>query len=213
MDKRFKNVKVIAWDVDTTLYKNIPELSLAFKNGCIKIVAQKKKISFGEASRLFESERSKFDATTMALLSLGVGDYHTILEVQKKINKQSYIKPDPRLLPMFKKLGHFRHFVITNSVLEDDQQTLTNLGLSTSIFERIITPEDTGKSKPDPAPFQFLLKLTGLPASQHVYIGDRDKVDIEPAKKLGIKTILVWGTSKIADVSLPTVYEVVKVLG
>ncbi|MBI4999574.1 HAD family hydrolase, partial [Candidatus Gottesmanbacteria bacterium] len=201
VDSRFANIKVIAWDVDTTLYQNIPELSQALKNGFIEVVAEKKNLPLDQAATLFEKERSKYNASTMALLSLGVGDYHTILEVQKKINKQSYIKKDAKLPAMFKKLSRFRHFVITNSMLEDDLATLTNLGLSLSLFERIITPEDTGKSKPDLAPFKFLLKLTGLPPAQHVYVGDREKVDIEPAKKLGMKTILVWGKSKLADLS------------
>ena len=97
-------------------------------------------------------------------------------------------------------------------MVEDDRATLKKLGVPVTIFERIITAQDCQEPKPDPEPFRLLLKITGLPADQHLYIGDRELVDILPAKKLGMKTILVWGKSKIADLSLPTVYDVAEVL-
>lgn len=212
MDSRFKDIKVIAWDVDTTLYKNIPELSIRFKEECIKEVARAKGISFAEAESIFEKSRATNGSSTMTLRNLAVGDEKTLLQIQKRIGKQNYIKPDPELLLMFKKLSGFRHFIITNSMKEDDEAALAKLGIPESIFEKIITVEDAGEPKPSLAPFQFLLKLTGLRPEQHVYVGDREKVDIEPAKKLGMKTILVWGESEMADVSLPTVYDVVNIL-
>ncbi len=212
MDSRFKDVKIIAWDVDTTLYKNIPELSIRFKEECIKEVAKVKEISFAEAESIFEKARATNGSSTMTLRNLRVGDENTLLQIQKRIDKQGYIKPDPKLLSMFQKLSKFRHFIITNSMKEDDKAALVKLGLPESIFEKIITVEDAGEPKPSLAPFQFLLKLTGLPPEQHVYVGDREKVDIEPAKKLGMKTILVWGESELADVSLSAVYDVPEVL-
>lgn len=212
MDPRFKDVKVIAWDVDTTLYKAIPELSIKFKKECIKEVARVENVSFEKAAEIFEKERAKFGSSTMALMRLGAGDFRTILTIQRKIGKQNYIKTDPKLLEMFKKLSKFRHFLITNSMREDDKLTLEKLGLPETIFERIITVEDTQEPKPSLSPFKLLLKITGLPPKAHLYVGDREKVDIEPAKRLGMKTILVWEESKIADLSIPTVYDIVGVL-
>ena len=211
MNPLFKNIKIIAWDVDTTLYKNIPELSLKFKEECIKVVAAVRNISYKEAENIFEDMRLKCGSSTMALRTLKAGDEKTLLEIQKKLHKQDYIKPDPKLLEMFNKLKKFRHFIITNSMKEDDQACLKKLGIAETIFEKIITVEDSGEPKPGLASFQLLLTTTGLSADQHVYIGDREQVDIVPAKSLGMKTILVWGKSDIADLSLPTVYDVANV--
>ena len=58
------------------------------------------------------------------------------------------------------------------------------------------------------------MKKTGLPAAAHIMIGDREAVDLAPAKMLGMKTCLVWSDSAslVADVTLKTVYEVATIL-
>lgn len=216
MDARFEDIKIIAWDMDTTLYQPLPELARAFLNGCVEEVARVKKLSLSEAQKIFNEERSRNDSSTQAMINLEIGDpqtvFNTMWEIQKRIGKVNYLQKDSRLPLLFEKLKKFRHFIISNSVREEVKTVLGAIGLSAKYFEKIITVDDTGKPKPDPAPFKLLLKITGLPADQHLYIGDREKVDIIPAKKLGMKTILVWGTSSVADVSLPTVYDVVNFL-
>ena len=212
MDIRFKNIKVIAWDLDTTLYRAIPALSLAFKNECIKEVAKKKNISFEAAQKIFEERRMRLGSSTMTLMELEVGDYNLIEKIQDRIGKVSYLKKDKKLPKLFAKLSSFRHFLMTNGKRKPTLEALSALGLSSKIFEKIITVEDTGKPKPDSAPFKLLLKITDLPPNTHLMVGDMEKVDIKPAKKAGMKTILVWGESKIADLYLPTVYDIVKVL-
>ena len=59
------------------------------------------------------------------------------------------------------------------------------------------------------------MDTTGLPPEAHVMIGDRELVDLKPAKTLGIKTCLVWSDvpSDVADVTLSTVYDVPSMLG
>jgi HAD superfamily hydrolase (TIGR01549 family) len=212
MDQRFENIKIIAWDLDTTLYKAIPELSLKFKEECIKEVAKAKNLTFKKAQKIFEDYRARLGSSTLTLMTLKVGDANLIEEIQDRIGKVSYIKKDPKLAKMFAALSSFRHFLITNGKRKNALATLAALGLAPETFERIITLEEGGKPKPEPDPFKLLLKITGIPAASHLMIGDMEKVDIVPAKKLGMKTILVWGESKIADLSLPTVYDIVKVL-
>ncbi len=41
-----------------------------------------------------------------------------------------------------------------------------------------------------------------------VYIGDREDIDIEGAKAVGMKTIFVGGESDKADASCQTVYDI-----
>ena len=110
------------------------------------------------------------------------------------------------------RLQGFQHVIVTNTSRKGTIRTLEILGLSDKMFQGVITADDVARSKPDLEPYLEALKMTGSPANRHVSIGDREKVDILPAKKLGMKTILVWGASKVADVSLPTVYDVPRVL-
>jgi FMN phosphatase YigB (HAD superfamily) len=37
-----------------------------------------------------------------------------------------------------------------------------------------------------------MVELSGLEPNQHLYVGDREEADIVPAKKVGLKTVLVW---------------------
>jgi putative hydrolase of the HAD superfamily len=92
------------------------------------------------------------------------------------------------------------------------RETLPVLGISPSIFELIATSEITGTNKPDPAAFEFILSRTGLPAGAHLMVGDREDVDIEPAKSVGMHTCLVWGKGRISEYSLPSVYDVPLIL-
>ncbi|KKW01536.1 MAG: HAD superfamily (Subfamily IA) hydrolase, TIGR02253 [Parcubacteria group bacterium GW2011_GWA1_49_11] len=82
-------------------------------------------------------------------------------------------------------------------------------------FEEMVTAETVGITKPHPEGFRYILRKTGLPAEQHLMIGDREGVDLVPAKALGMKTCLVWAknSSSIANVSLPTVYGVANLVG
>lgn len=212
MNPLFKDIKVIAWDLDTTLYRAIPELSFVFKKECIKEVANNQKITLKKASQVFEDMRARLGSSTLTLATLKIGDQDLIEQIQDRINKVKYIKTDPKLKILFAKLSKFRHFVITNGKRKNSLATLSALGLSLDIFEQIITVEDTNKPKPDPAAFELLVRITGLPPENHLMVGDMEKVDIEPAKKLGFKTILVWGQSFLADASLSSVYEVADLL-
>jgi HAD superfamily hydrolase (TIGR01509 family) len=51
--------------------------------------------------------------------------------------------------------------------------------------------EDIGIAKPDPKFFEYILDKIAVKPKQSVMVGDRLDNDIIPAKKLGLKTILV----------------------
>ncbi len=80
------------------------------------------------------------------------------------------------------------------------------------MFKAIITKEDVSAYKPSPEPFLKALGILGAKAKECVSIGDVNESDIIPARKLGMKTVFVWGESKYADVSVPTIYDIKKLL-
>lgn len=57
------------------------------------------------------------------------------------------------------------------------------------IFDAVVTFEDTGKRKPDPAPFLKALDLLGVRAKETLMIGDWAERDMVGAAKLGMKTV------------------------
>lgn len=211
MDKKFKNVKYCLWDVDLTFYAVSPQMKEEFRKRIYEYISQKLKIPISEAKQKYEKEFRKRKSKTASMKALGLGKY-AIQDVIDSIDKSRYLKKDPRLIQLFENLNHYKHAIITNSVESSINETLKILGLEKDLFEIIITKEDVSAYKPNPEPFLKALEILGAKPEECVSIGDVKNSDIIPAKKLGMKTIFVWGKSEHADASVPTVYEVRELL-
>lgn len=57
-----------------------------------------------------------------------------------------------------------------------------------SFFDTVVANEDTGKKKPDPAPFQLALSRLHVKPEESIMIGDWAERDMVGAKALGMKT-------------------------
>lgn len=73
-------------------------------------------------------------------------------------------------------------------------EQLAALGLP---VDGIVTSEDLGAEKPDPAFFDGVLRLAGVPADQVLYVGDRVDNDVLAATATGMRTCWLrrgpWG--------------------
>ncbi len=65
---------------------------------------------------------------------------------------------------------------------------LVSLGLD-PFFERVVAYDDTGKKKPDPAPFRLALDRLKVEPHEAIMIGDWAEKDMVGAKALGMKTV------------------------
>jgi len=205
-------VKHLLWDIDGTLYRSTAELVEAIHHETYSRISSRLNIPYGEARRRFLTLYSELGGATVTVVKLGLGR-ELIQEAVDAVDKTKYIRSDPRLREMFEvSLRAFTHIIVTNTSRQGTWQTLEILNLRPEIFRGIITADDVRRSKPDTEPFEKALKMTGELAGQHVSIGDREKVDIAPAKKLGIRTIFVWGVSKLADASAATIYDIPRIL-
>jgi putative hydrolase of the HAD superfamily len=86
------------------------------------------------------------------------------------------------------------------------------------IFDAVVTFEDTGKRKPDPAPFTKALDLLGVKAKEALMIGDWAERDMLGAAKLGMKTVFArygdtFGTVEThADYEVDDVFSLVSII-
>lgn len=76
---------------------------------------------------------------------------------------------------------------------------LPALGLERQWFTHILGPDDVAKPKPDMEGFDKMIRLSGVPASEILFVGDDVGKDLVPAKKVGITTGLLWTQSDEAD--------------
>ncbi len=211
IQKKFKGIKYCLWDVDLTFYTVVPNLEKEFRQTIYRYVAQKLDIPFSKAKKAFEKEHQKRKSKTAAFEALGLNKYD-IQDAIDSIDKKRYLKKDLKLINLFRNLGFYQHAIISNTTKKSLDETLKILGLKRGNFRVIITKEDTAHYKPDPEPFLRALTLLEAKPQECVSIGDSEFKDIVPPKKLGMKTIMVWGESKQADASAATVYDVQKLL-
>jgi len=61
-----------------------------------------------------------------------------------------------------------------------------------NLFDFILDSYHVGYHKPDPRIFETALKLTGETGAALCFMGDNPERDIRPARKLGMKTILIY---------------------
>ena len=150
----------------------------------------------------------------------GITTAQAAVENEKEFDRFAFMEKDSKLSELFAKLKKYRHFILGNGVKENLVRTAKGLGIL-EFFEEIVTSEIVGANKPDPAGFLYIMKKTGLPAQNHLMVGDREVVDLAPAKVLGMQTCLVtWGggfvelpkTGAFVDVSIPTIYDLPNVL-
>ncbi len=207
-------IKAILWDVDGTLYKNIPKFKkLIDQKLFISAFAEKLGIGKKEGEKKFFEIYKKLGSKTQVLNSVGLDGKALISKFENEVDFGAYLKKDKRLLKTIRSLVHVRHFILSNAGREGTRRKLIALGLPENLFEGILVTHDAPYLKPDPRVFTWAARKTGFSAGQLLAVGDREATEIIPAKQVGMRTAYVWGVSKEADVSLPTVYEVAELFG
>jgi FMN phosphatase YigB (HAD superfamily) len=216
MDIPLSGINVIIWDIDGTLYPFNEESSGA--------ILESAYISIGEymhwpRHKVLEEFNKVFEkitpsSTEAVSLICNVPIAEAAVKTDTHLNRPRFIKRDEKLITLFEQLSGFRHFILGNGSKKHITAGLVTLGLSPRIFDEIVTSEIVGVNKPEDNGFLYIMEKTGLPPNQHLMVGDREKVDLVPAKKLGIRTCLVWSVKPgmIADITLPSVYELSQVL-
>ncbi|MFC1627857.1 HAD-IA family hydrolase [Gemmatimonadota bacterium] len=78
--------------------------------------------------------------------------------------------------------------VVTDAPRREAWMRLVALGIH-NLFDVVVTFEDTGKQKPDPAPFERALEFLGIEAAEALMVGDWAERDMTGAARLGIGTV------------------------
>jgi putative hydrolase of the HAD superfamily len=83
----------------------------------------------------------------------------------------------------------YRMHIITNG-FEEVQFTKLKLSGLMAYFTEVITSEDAGSTKPNPAIFDYALKRSGAKAETSIMIGDDADTDIKGARLAGMDQVL-----------------------
>ena len=97
------------------------------------------------------------------------------------------------LLRTIRELG-LRSVIASNTYWRDADSywdDFRKLGMAEYV-DAIITSVDAGHLKPHPAVFEMAMRWAGASPERCVVIGNREENDVEPARALGMRTILVY---------------------
>lgn len=216
-------VKVIIWDFDGTLYPQDKEVSRVMEEKQYETIMRRMGWSRQKAKEEFWKVYPSRTTSGNAAVGLvcGMTTAEAAIENEIGFDRLQFFPKDHHLPDFFAALKQYRHFILGNGVRVNLQATIDGLRIPKGTFEEIVTSETVGANKPDPAGFLYIMEKTGLAPSQHLMVGDREVVDLAPAKKLGMQTCLVtWGegfaelpqTGKSVDITIPTPYDLPKIL-
>lgn len=210
-------LKVLIWDFDGTLYRPNEQLWHDIQEAELRVICEYTEWPREKAKEEFmRLHRTVIPSATETVAHLcGISTPDAARAFEAYYDRTKYLARDEKLIELFEKLSGFTHYILANGYSPKLRETLVVLGVPVETFVEIVTSETVGVNKPNEAGYRYIMEKTGLPAVAHMMIGDREIVDLQTAKALGMRTCLVWNpqTTETPDIALPTVYDLSDLLG
>jgi FMN phosphatase YigB (HAD superfamily) len=147
----------------------------------------------------YDARHEQYGSNAAVFRSLGMppGYWQAIFEEKDFV---SLLDPDPEALPTLESIRDITPIsILTNYGKTNLQRLLGRLGLPEEYFDHIITSDDLHEKKPSEEGYRRAIELSGVPAYENMFVGDRVDVDILPAQRLGMATCLVRNETGAAD--------------
>ena len=169
-------------------------------------------LTWEEAGALRWQYFQKYGTTMGGLIAEHDVDIPDYLFYVHDIPVHTYVKPHPELAAMLDSIP-LRKAIYTNATSEYSMRVISSLGVADH-FEHVIGIEEVGlRNKPRRDAFELALELVGAEGQHSIMVEDTAR-NLEPAKALGLKTILVKGDSAdYVDVVVDDVLVVAEAVG
>ena len=196
-----KKIKLICWDLDGTLYPSNDELKKHIDAIIIDTIALQHNYTKSQAKEKFYKIRNKVKSTTKSLDKLSIPGSKFFTTLWDDTDLSQYINLNQNLATKLQS-SKISQAIFTNSNTQINIEKKLNLiGINKNVFSFIMNSITLGHTKPNKEVFEAIVKRSKLKPHEIIYAGDRDSVDIIPAKKNGLKTCMVFGESKLADIN------------
>jgi FMN phosphatase YigB (HAD superfamily) len=215
--KPMKSAEAVVFDLEGTLF-NSPQLSKKHFEAIMHLIAAKRSVSYSEAKKLFSSVRCDLSirlgykppmVATAEALEINRTEFFRCIE---SIDPSRFIHPDLGLKGTLLQLGQlYKVGLLTNVSRKTVVAILHALGLGLSEFDAIVSGDEVLENKPALSPFLKLVAILHVRPNRVVMVGDRIAIDLIPAKRLGMITILVDKSNNLspfADIVVNDVTEV-----
>jgi putative hydrolase of the HAD superfamily len=184
-------MKAIIFDLDGTLYRN-KDIEKQNIIAAINAIATHNRITLDDASALLEKNRSKYTSTSGILAAIGVPNELVKSFQLKLIHPDQSINSDLELCSKIRALKQsFKLLLLTNTRREIADRIIKKLGFMEGDFDLVMAGGDFSPPKPSVEVVKQALEMVSADAVGSYAVGDRWRVDLEPAKVLNMSTVEV----------------------
>lgn len=184
-------MNAIVFDLDGTLYRN-KDIEKQNIIAAINAIATYNRITLDDASALLEKNRPKYTSTSGVLAAIGVPNELFKSFQLKLIHPDQSIHPDLELCSKIRALKHrFKLLLLTNTRREIAERIIKKLGFKEGDFDLVMAGGDFSPPKPSVEVIKQALEMVSADAVGSYAVGDRWRVDLEPAKVLNMSTVEV----------------------
>lgn len=167
------------------------------------VIAQVRRCGVAEAQQLFQTARHRLPTTLATTKALGVSKEELLARLDQ-VELSCRVMPAkgvPGVLHQLAAKG-LKLGLVTNMPKRLTLKVLRSAGIPPALFTAIVTGSDVLWPKPALEPFFLVMRLMGLRSYRCLMVGDREEVDLDPAKRLGMTTALVGRTALRAEHAL-----------
>lgn len=190
-------IKAIVFDLDNTLYDFMKMKELAINSAVYAMIDSGLRLTHQEAKDAIDNVYKKEGIEYQQVFDVFLKE--TMNEIDHKILAAGIVAyrraREASLIPyphVYSTLNSLMKMGIKLGILSDAPRKEAWLRLAYMnfhhIFDAVVTYEDTGKRKPDPIPFNKILKQLGVKPEETIMVGDWADRDIIGASQIGMKT-------------------------
>lgn len=208
-----KDIKHIWFDFAGVIYEESTEFKKAHDDFLVYTYAKLKDIKDSEiAEKEVDQLRQQYGSNSAIFRSLGqLSDFW--MKKLDSFNFSMFLDPNLEISNALKELKNVIPIsLFTNFVKYRIDSLLSHLDIPKGYFTYIIAGDDIKERKPALDGFYAMIDRSKLPPGQLLYVGDRVDVDIKPAKKVGMKTCLIYSNSEQADFCVSNLNELLDLI-
>lgn len=173
------------------------------------LISRKLKCDLKTAKKIFKSRRKNLLTTTATIQNLGIKKevfQHTLGNViLPHVNEIKWAK---EILIQLSKSG-YEIGLLTNIPNQLTLNLLNRANIPIGYFNAIVTGSEIENPKPSLEPFIKIIKKLKIPTEKCAMVGDREEVNLMPARGLGMITILVRNNSNNVDYCINNFYSII----
>ena len=194
----FNDITTWLFDLDNTLYPFEDNVFDQIRNRITEFICKELNIDEFEAKNTRERLYNLYGTSLRGLMIENNIEPDRFLDFVHDIDL-SFLKPDPLLNEALKSLGSNK-YIFTNASLKHAEQVLDKIGIEGNFLSIFSIENANYIPKPNIEPYKKLINQEKINPKESVMVEDT-YWNLEPASKLGMKTLLIYPKNESLEVS------------